>query len=520
MPDDAIAQAVSFAASTSPEQHETVAKMLAEGRVPANARAAGGMYDTWTILHSAAKSGNERLVQQLLQMGAVVDAQNKKGDTALRVAVSRGHANIAGHLMMAGADPTVVNASGMSAMSSVTAEVPNAAQLAEMIQQAMNAPQLAQVREAAKAAAAAGGCAAASKGPKPYDGGGGRFLGDTSTDDSPQVDMYEEKQREILMLSGSSVNVAPTPSGYGGARQGGAAAAGRDSDWMCPSCGASVFASRSVCFRCQTPKPDPFARGAPDPASEVAIFGEPKPAGAAAAANLGLYDSITANVSGRDAPAAATDFATLNLPEPLPYNLARAGYTHPTPIQRHAIPAVLLGRDVLASAQTGSGQTCAVLLPPVSRLIHSAQALPPHNRQLATPSALVLSPTRELTLQIYGEACKVCYRSGIRPVVCYGGAPIVEQLRELERGCGLLVGTPGRVSDLMERRRLAVGHVAVLILDEADRMLDMGFEPQIRKIAQQADMPQPPSRQTLLFSATFPRPSCSWRASLGTTMST
>jgi len=123
----------------------------------------------------------------------------------------------------------------------------------------------------------------------------------------------------------------------------------------------------------------------------------------------------------------------------------------------------------------------------------------------ANPMALVLSPTRELTIQIYNEARKFCYLSGVRPVVCYGGADIRDQLRDLERGCELLVATPGRLVDLIERARVSVEHTCVLTLDEADRMLDMGFEPQIRRIVQNEGMPQAPDRQTIMFSATFPK---------------
>jgi ATP-dependent RNA helicase DDX3X len=128
---------------------------------------------------------------------------------------------------------------------------------------------------------------------------------------------------------------------------------------------------------------------------------------------------------------------------------------------------------------------------------------PPNRKSTIRPKTLVLAPTRELALQIYEEAKKFAYRSCIRPCVCYGGTPLPDQLRDLERGCGLLVATPGRLVDLMERGRLSLADIKYLVLDEADRMLDMGFEPQIRRIVEQEDMPV--TRQTLMFSATFPR---------------
>lgn len=122
----------------------------------------------------------------------------------------------------------------------------------------------------------------------------------------------------------------------------------------------------------------------------------------------------------------------------------------------------------------------------------------------AYPEVLVLAPTRELASQIYQEAKKFIYRSFVRPCVAYGGADIGNQLRQIDRGCDLLVATPGRLVDILERRRLSLANIHHLILDEADRMLDMGFEPQIRRIVEQEDMPGVEKRQTLMFSATFP----------------
>jgi len=251
---------------------------------------------------------------------------------------------------------------------------------------------------------------------------------------------------------------------------------------------------------------DPYQAGMQSPQAELEIFGPPKTADDAAVASTVVdfdhYENIPVQVDGRDFVGGITDFASLSLPPVIERNVHLSSYAKPTPIQKHTIPAALQGRDVMACAQTGSGKTAAFLLPTVARLL-GAQ-LPPRERRRASPSALVLSPTRELTVQIFGEARKFCYSSGIRPVVCYGGAPIVEQLRELERGCELLVGTPGRLVDLLDRTRVIVQAVRIFILDEADRMLDMGFEPQIRRIAQQFGMPQPLERQTLMFSATFP----------------
>ena len=117
----------------------------------------------------------------------------------------------------------------------------------------------------------------------------------------------------------------------------------------------------------------------------------------------------------------------------------------------------------------------------------------------------MLAPTRELATQIYDEARKFAYRSRVRPAVVYGGANVGDQMRELDRGCDLLVATPGRLVDFLDRGKISLEHCNYLCLDEADRMLDMGFEPQIRRIVEQDNMPGSGIRQTMMFSATFPK---------------
>lgn len=165
------------------------------------------------------------------------------------------------------------------------------------------------------------------------------------------------------------------------------------------------------------------------------------------------------------------------------------GYTSPTPIQRDAIPTILEGRDVVGCAQTGTGKTAAFVLPMMQRI-----AAKPGG-----PRALVVTPTRELALQIEGVAAEVAKRTKHRVAVVYGGVGYEPQIKALKRGVDLLVATPGRLLDLMERKTADLSHVEVLVLDEADRMLDMGFWPQVRKII--ADVPR--DRQNLLFSATM-----------------
>jgi len=168
----------------------------------------------------------------------------------------------------------------------------------------------------------------------------------------------------------------------------------------------------------------------------------------------------------------------------------------------------------MACAQTGSGKTAAFLLPILSRINEEGPVpqIPQESnnsyynrRSSASPMAVILAPTRELALQIYDEAKKFSYRSHLRPVVVYGGADISSQLNELGRGCDLLVATPGRLQDMLERHRVVLERVRFVVLDEADRMLDMGFEPQIRNIVENRGMPPTGDRQTLMFSATFPK---------------
>ncbi|XP_059462223.1 DEAD-box ATP-dependent RNA helicase 37-like [Corylus avellana] len=222
--------------------------------------------------------------------------------------------------------------------------------------------------------------------------------------------------------------------------------------------------------------------------------------------NFEAYDDIPVETSGDNVPPAVNTFAEIDLGEALNLNIRRCKYVKPTPVQRYAIPISLAGRDLMACAQTGSGKTAAFCFPIISGIMRGQYVQrPPRGARTVYPLALILSPTRELSCQIHDEAKKFSYQTGVKVVVAYGGAPINQQLRELERGVDILVATPGRLVDLLERARVSLQMIRYLALDEADRMLDMGFEPQIRKIVEQMDMPPPGERQTLLFSATFPK---------------
>jgi len=188
-------------------------------------------------------------------------------------------------------------------------------------------------------------------------------------------------------------------------------------------------------------------------------------------------------------------FASLDLSEPILRALADAGYDTPTPIQAQAIPPVLDGRDLLGCAQTGTGKTAAFAVPVLDRLSRPTTA-----KKARKIRCLVLAPTRELAEQIAESFQAYGKHAGLRGVTIYGGVNQNPQVRTLKRGVDICVATPGRLLDLMNQGHVDLGGIETLVLDEADRMLDMGFIPDIRRVI--AAMPT--DRQTLMFSATVP----------------
>lgn len=183
-------------------------------------------------------------------------------------------------------------------------------------------------------------------------------------------------------------------------------------------------------------------------------------------------------------------FAELAIDERLKQNIITKGYVHPTPIQDKSIPHVLNGEDIVGMANTGTGKTAAFLIP----LIHKVL-------QNRGERVLIMVPTRELAIQIEQEFYGFAKQLNVHAVTCVGGAGIVPQMRALRRNPNFVIGTPGRLKDLMERRELDLSRFATVVLDEADRMLDMGFIGDMRFIL--ATMPTP--RHTLFFSATLSR---------------
>src|SRR5579864_1973837 len=181
-------------------------------------------------------------------------------------------------------------------------------------------------------------------------------------------------------------------------------------------------------------------------------------------------------------------FSALGVSAAVEHALAARGIIEPFKIQSLVLPDALAGRDVLAKAPTGSGKTLAFGIPLVERI----------DPKGAAPVALVLVPTRELALQVAEEISSFAKVKGVRVGLAYGGAPVGAQAKRL-RGAHIVVATPGRLQDFIERKLVSLASVKTLVLDEADRMLDMGFRPQVERILRSV----PPKRQTMLFSATL-----------------
>ncbi|XP_062004849.1 DEAD-box ATP-dependent RNA helicase 24 [Rosa rugosa] len=206
--------------------------------------------------------------------------------------------------------------------------------------------------------------------------------------------------------------------------------------------------------------------------------------------------SLAIRVSGFDVPRPIKTFDDSAFSPQLMNAIKKQEYEKPTPIQCQALPIVLSGRDIIGIAKTGSGKTAAFVLPMICHIMDQ-----PELQKEEGPIGVICAPTRELAQQIHLEAKKFAKSHGIRVCAVYGGMSKLDQFKELKAGCEIVVATPGRLIDMIKMKALTMLRVTYLVLDEADRMFDLGFEPQIRSIVGQIR----PDRQTLLFSATMPR---------------
>src|SRR5919106_3887770 len=181
-------------------------------------------------------------------------------------------------------------------------------------------------------------------------------------------------------------------------------------------------------------------------------------------------------------PSVSVSFSSLGLPRELSDVVTALGYEEPTPVQRETIPLILSGRDLLGQAATGTGKTAAFALPMIHRLLEPAGGVAGRKGARKPTRGLVLVPTRELAMQVAEATHKYARGTGISVVPVYGGAPMMQQIRALDRGVDIVVGTPGRVLDHIRRQSLGLDAVHMLVLDEADEMLDMGFAEDIDTI--------------------------------------
>ncbi|XP_069737274.1 probable ATP-dependent RNA helicase DDX4 [Phaenicophaeus curvirostris] len=236
----------------------------------------------------------------------------------------------------------------------------------------------------------------------------------------------------------------------------------------------------------------------PPPDEEQAIFARYQ-----TGINFDKYDENIVEVSGIDPPAPLLSFEEANLCQTLNRNIAKAGYCKLTPVQKYSIPIILAGRDLMACAQTGSGKTAAFLLPIVAHMMKEGVTGSSFKEQ-QEPECIIVAPTRELINQIFLEARKFVYGTCIRPVVIYGGTQIGHSIRQIMQGCNMLCATPGRLLDIIGKKKIGLRNVKYLVLDEADRMLEMGFGLDMKKLVSLPNMPPREERQTLMLSATFP----------------
>ena len=209
--------------------------------------------------------------------------------------------------------------------------------------------------------------------------------------------------------------------------------------------------------------------------------------------NFTKYDEIPVSVTGSKVVDPIQNFKAAEFKQLIYDNITKSGYRTPTPIQKHAIPIIKQGRDLMACAQTGSGKTAAFLLPMINKILDS-EGDARIGKTTQCPQCLVITPTRELAIQIYHQSRKFSQGTKFMSAVTYGGASCNYQYMQLMKGCNMLITTPGRLLDFVDRKYISFSDVKCLILDEADRMLDMGFMPDIQQCICSPDMPDKKTR--------------------------
>ncbi|XP_050423339.1 ATP-dependent RNA helicase vasa-like [Adelges cooleyi] len=220
--------------------------------------------------------------------------------------------------------------------------------------------------------------------------------------------------------------------------------------------------------------------------------------------NFEKLNEVEVKISGKDVPKGIESFdACDNMQDILMENIKKCKFHKPTPIQKHTLPIILSGRDLMAAAQTGSGKTVAFVLPILQNLLANPSKVVRDNNH-SEPQVVIMAPTRELAVQIKTVVLKLARGTGISSLLCYGGTLVPHQKSQILRGCHILIATPGRLNEFIQHGFISFASVKVLVLDEADKMLDEDMKFDVDKILDHFSMPSVIKRQTIMISATLP----------------